>query len=278
MIPRWIRVGFTPNLRQPPILAIEPLRRCRRHCRPGGQTAFDEGMSAVNSKGMSVAAVAVLAGLLCVGGAHAQAQVSGTMAVTSDYVWRGSSQSDGDPAVQAAAKVAFAPGWYASVWGSNVSFRPDNGARSEFDLVAGWSGAVSPDWTLDANVTRYVYPGTGRALEWTEFAVTTGWKQRAWLQVAHSSDALAGGHRGTYAQVGVRAPLNERLRFEAALGRYWLAHAQGPDYTHGQISAIATLTPAWELRASVHDTDRAARQLFPGNAGGRWELALQGSF
>ncbi|MFY1079887.1 TorF family putative porin, partial [Escherichia coli] len=81
--------------------------------------------------------------------------------------------------------------WYASVWGSNVSFKPDNGARSEFDLVAGWSGALAPDWSLDANLTRYVYPGTGRALDWTELNTTVTWKQRAWLQVAHSNDALA---------------------------------------------------------------------------------------
>lgn len=33
-----------------------------------------------------------------------------------------------------------------------------------------------------------------------------------------------------------------------------------------------------KLRATVHDTDNAAKRLFPGNAGGRWELALQGSF
>ena len=131
-------------------------------------TAFDEEHSAVNSKGMMAAVVAALAGLLGMGSAQAQVQVSGSAALTSDYVWRGSSQSDGDPAVQAGAKISIPSGWYASVWGSNVSFKPDNGARSEFDLVAGWSGALAPDWTLDANLTRYVYPGTGRALDWTE--------------------------------------------------------------------------------------------------------------
>ncbi|WP_312738042.1 TorF family putative porin [Stenotrophomonas sp.] len=233
----------------------------------------------MDSKGMSAAVAALVAGLLGIGSAQAQqVQASGNMAVTSDYVWRGSSQTGGDPAVQAGAKLALPSGLYASVWGSNVSFTPDIGARSEFDLVAGWSGAVAQDWTLDANLTRYLYPGTGRALDWTELGATLSWKQRAWLQLAHSSDALAGGHRGTYAQLGGRLPLNERFRLEAAVGHYWLADAQGPDYLHGQLSAIATLAPAWELRATVHDTDNAARRLFPGNAGGRWELALQGSF
>lgn len=269
---------FTLNLREPSRSAIDPLRPRRRHCRPGGATAFDEEHHAVDSEGMSAAVAALVAGLLGIGSAQAQVQASGNMAVSSDYVWRGSSQTGGDPAVQAGAKLALPSGLYASVWGSNVSFTPDIGARSEFDLVAGWSGAVAQDWSLDANVTRYLYPGTGRALDWTELGATLTWKQRAWLQLAHSSDALAGGHRGTYAQLGGRLPLNERFRLEAAVGHYWLADAQGPDYLHGQLSAIATLAPAWELRATVHDTDNAARRLFPGNAGGRWELALQGSF
>jgi hypothetical protein len=240
-------------------------------------TAFDEEHSAVNSKGMMAAVVAALAGLLGIGSAQAQVQVSGSAALTSDYVWRGSSQSDGDPAVQAGAKISIPSGWYASVWGSNVSFKPDNGARSEFDLVAGWSGALAPDWTLDANLTRYVYPGTGRALDWTELNTTVTWKQRAWLQVAHSNDALAGGHRGTYAQLGVRAAART-LPPGSGGGPVLAGHRAGPDYLHGQLSAIASLTPAWELRATVHDTDNAAKRLFPGNAGGRWELALQGSF
>ena len=142
--------------------------------------------------------------------------------------------------------------------------------------MAGWSGALAPDWTLDANLTRYMYPGTGRALDWTELSTTVSWKQRA-VAGRPFNDALAGGHRGTYAQLGVRVPLHERVRGSSG-GPVLAGHRAGPDYLHGQLSAIATLAPAWELRATVHDTDSAAKRLFPGNAGGRWELALQGSF
>ena len=55
---------------------------------------------------MMAALVAALAGLLGIGSAQAQVQVSGSAALTSDYVWRGSSQSDGDPAVQYRAVAA----------------------------------------------------------------------------------------------------------------------------------------------------------------------------
>ena len=71
----------------------------------------------------------VLVGLVMSGAAAAA--VEGTATLTSDYVWRGSSQSDGDPAVQAGLKLSAGTGWYASAWGSGVSFRPDNGARVE---------------------------------------------------------------------------------------------------------------------------------------------------
>ncbi|MEG2803554.1 TorF family putative porin [Stenotrophomonas sp.] len=208
----------------------------------------------------------------------AWAGVDGNATLTSDYVWRGSSQSDGDPTVQAGVKLASERGWYASVWGSGVSFKPDNGARSEFDVVAGWGGALGEDWALDVNLTRYLYPGSDVDLDWTELNGTLTWQQRYWLQVGTADNALAGGHAGTYAQLGARLPLGEQWRLEAALGHYWLASAQGDDYLHGQLSAIWTVHGPWELRLTAHDTDNAARRLFPGNAGSRVEFAVQTSF
>lgn len=218
----------------------------------------------------------VLLGLAISGAASAA--VEGNATLTSDYVWRGSSQSDGDPAAQAGVKLSTANGWYASVWGSGVSFRPDNGARSEFDAVAGWGGALGKDWALDVNLTRYLYPSSSIDLDWTELNSTLTWQQRYWLQVGVSDNALAGGHGGTYAQLGARLPLGEQWRLEGAVGHYWLARAQGDDYLHGQLSAIWKVHGPWELRLTAHDTDRAAKRLFPGNAGSRVELAVQTSF
>ncbi|MDP2284853.1 MAG: TorF family putative porin, partial [Pseudohongiella sp.] len=79
----------------------------------------------------------------------AYAQVTGSATITSDYVWRGSSQTREEPAVQAAFKYTHASGLYGSLWGSNDTFQPDVGARSEFDIAVGWSGDVASDWALD---------------------------------------------------------------------------------------------------------------------------------
>jgi len=222
------------------------------------------------------------AALLLVGGlplaGTAQAGVAANMAFTSDYVWRGSSQTGGDPAVQAGVRASLPRGLYLGAWGSNVAFVPDAGARSEFDLAIGWQGEPGAGWVVDASATRYVYPGTGRALDWTEVAATATWRDALWLQVAHSSDALAGGHDGTWMQMGARVPVHARIRLEVGAAQYRLSRAHGPDYLHGQVGAAVRLVPDWELRITGHITDGAARKLFPGAAGSRLEVALQGSF
>jgi len=208
----------------------------------------------------------------------ALAGVDGSATLTSDYVWRGSSQTMEDPTVQAGAKLSSESGWYASVWGSGVSFEPDAGARSEFDIVAGWSGALAPDWALDVNLTHYLYPSTTVDLDWTEVNSTLTWKERYWVSVGVSDDALASGRTGTYAQLGARLQLGEQWRIEGAVGQYWLDSAYADDYLHGQLSAIWKVHGPWELRLTAHDTDRAAKRLFGSNAGSRVEFAIQTTF
>ena len=206
------------------------------------------------------------------------ADLTGSAALTSDYVWRGSSQTTEDPAVQAGGKLSANNGLYASLWGSNVRFATDDDARLELDGVLGWSGSLAQDWTLDVNLTRYAYPGSTADLDWNEAGITVAWLQNYWVQVTHSSDALASGERGTYAQVGARYPLGEACRLESAVGRYWLQGSNGVDYTHGQVGAVWMFHAPFELRVTGHLTDGAARRLFPGAAGSRVEVAVQGSF
>ena len=204
--------------------------------------------------------------------------LSGNLSLTSDYVWRGSSQTQGDFAAQAGLKWATASGLYASAWGSNVEFAPEAHASSELDLVLGWSGALADDWSLDANLTHYRYPSSAVDLDWTEINGTVTWKQDYWLLLGWSSDAMASREAGTYAQLGARWPLDERFRIEAALGHYRLDRTYGPSYTHGQIGLVWAIRSPLELRVTAHDTDHAAGRLFPGQAGSRVEAALQASF
>lgn len=217
---------------------------------------------------------------LCLAAAPAAqaVQTSGNAALLTDYVWRGTSQTQGDPAVQAGFKVAGASGFYGMVWGSNVEFAPGTHASSELDLIVGWSGALGDSFALDVNLTHYRYPSTTVDLDWTEVVATATWHQNYWLTVGYSNDALATDEAGTYTQIGAKLPIGDAFRIEAAVGRYWLDDVYGEDYAHAQIGAVWAFKAPFEVRVTAHDTDRAAERLFPGLAGSRIEAAIQASF
>ena len=67
------------------------------------------------------------------------ASVSANVSFTSDYIWRGMTQSDA-PAIQGGFDFEAESGFYAGIWGSNVNF--NNGAGSELDLYLGYGFEV----------------------------------------------------------------------------------------------------------------------------------------
>lgn len=206
-----------------------------------------------------------------------QAQVSGDVTMTFDYVWRGASQTREEPAVQAGFQYAHASGLYGSLWGSNVDYDPNNDAHSEFDIAAGWRGGIAPDWELDVYFLRYLYPSAAD-LNWNEGNAQVTWRDRYWLAVGHSDNAMASDTAGTYTQLGTRYPLTEALSLEGSLGRYFLDSEFADSYTHGAVSLTWGFAPPFAVRLTLHGTDAAAKRLFPGVAGTRAEMAVHASF
>jgi uncharacterized protein (TIGR02001 family) len=217
--------------------------------------------------------------LLCIATTAHAADVVGNATLTSDYVWRGTSQTQGDPAVQAGFKIAFDNGLYASAWGSNVEFAPGLHASSEFDFTVGWARKVSDDWAFDVNVLHYRYPSTTADLDWTELNGTATFRDNAWVSIGWSHEALGTEGNGTYALLGGRWPINDRFRFEGAIAHYFLDDALDESYSHANASAIWTIKAPFELRVTAHATDGEAKALFGNDfAGSRIEAALQASF
>jgi uncharacterized protein (TIGR02001 family) len=228
------------------------------------------------------AAICAVAGLMALASAQAQAaEVTGNAALTSDYVWRGSTQTQGDAAVQAGFKVADDSGFYASIWGSNVEFAPETHASSELDFTVGWGKGLTDDWALDVNVLHYRYPSTTVDLNWTELNGTVTWKGNYWASVGYSNEALGYDEAGVYTLVGAKFPVNDQFRFEAALAHYFLDDTVVAEdgYSHGQLSAIWAFKAPFEARLTAHATDSNAKAIFGDDfAGSRIEAALQASF
>jgi uncharacterized protein (TIGR02001 family) len=260
---------------------MEDLRRACREL-PGGHKASKRiPGQAMKVKSFRIALSAAIPGLMMIGPNAKAADFSGNATLTSDYVWRGSTQTLGDPAAQLGFKLAGDSGFYASAWGSNVHFAPGTGANLELDLAAGWAKNLSDDWALDVNVLRYQYPSTAVDLNWTELDGTLTWKGNYWVSVGASNEALGYDASGTYLLLGAKWPVNDRFRIETSVAHYFLDDAVVAEsgYTHGSMSAIWTFRAPFELRLTAHATDANAKHLFgDDNAGSRVEAALQASF
>ena len=109
--------------------------------------------------------------------------VSGSAAFTSDYLFRGISQTGNNAAVQAGMTATHESGAYFSVWGSSVGFTDlptydtttglvIDGATGdgglEIDALLGFSGK-SGEVTYDIGVMHYGYPSADAALGYDEF-------------------------------------------------------------------------------------------------------------
>ena len=114
----------------------------------------------------SLLAATVLAGSVMVAtpalaqdeeGAESPISVSGNVAITNDYRFRGVSQSGGDFALQGGFDLTSTSGFYVGAWGSSISLGPAYG-ELELDLYGGWTGALTEGLTADVGVIYYTYP------------------------------------------------------------------------------------------------------------------------
>lgn len=218
---------------------------------------------------------------LCIGllgGNAAAVEWTGDAALTSDYVFRGLSQTGGDPAIQAGATATFASGWYVSGWGSTVDYGADIGANSEFDAVIGWSGAVSESLVLDLSLVQYLYPASRADLDYAELIARLALDERFGISVGWSPDVFNSGATGTWFGLDGSWPFAGHWSLDAAVGHYTLGAVAGDDYSHASLGLARRFGPA-SLRATRHSTNRAIeRSLGDDVAGDRIELALELSF
>ena len=96
---------------------------------------------------------------------------SGNVTLTSDYVWRGFTQTNGQWALQGGFDAEHKSGFSLGTWASNVNFgegndiSEDDRANLELDVYAGYSGEMN-GFTYGVTATRYGYPGAASSLNY----------------------------------------------------------------------------------------------------------------
>lgn len=86
--------------------------------------------------------------------------------LTSDYRYRGISQTRLKPAVQGGVDYAHASGFYVGAWGSSIKWIKDGGGDSnvEIDVYGGYKTEITPGVMLDVGVLTYNYPSNKLAV------------------------------------------------------------------------------------------------------------------
>lgn len=92
--------------------------------------------------------------------APAASPLSFNVSLTTDYRYRGISQTRLKPALQGGADYDFGNGFYIGTWASTIKWIKDGGGDGnvEIDLYGGYKTEISKGLTLDVGLLQYVYP------------------------------------------------------------------------------------------------------------------------
>lgn len=187
------------------------------------------------------------------------AELTGYATVTTDFVRRGVSQSDADPAVQFGADLTFRNGFIAGAWASTVDNRSQAGRQDDVELnfYAGYGRDASDRWRISGFVIAYTYPGmdTPFDYDYVELLASANFDDRFWLEASYAPDYYGTGDPAWNAELLGEWALFGRWRASAGLGRFDLSRVVGAHYVYWQAGVSGELGRI-NLDLRFHDTDR----------------------
>lgn len=192
----------------------------------------------------------------------AELEWTAAVTATSDYYFRGVSQTVNEPALQADLAVEHASGWFGSLFASTVGF-PEQpyGNLGTFELAAqvGYGHALGRGWTAVGTAAYYAYPNAEIGHDYLELGVGLNYRG-ATASFGWAEDAL--GYAGSgriWELVGSRS-LPWRLGLNAGVGLYEL-----PDFDDEYAFWHVALTrPLGRFAADLgyYGSDSDGRRLF----------------
>lgn len=179
----------------------------------------------------SLLAAAVIA---AAGSAHAEGEFSGNVALSTDYVWRGISQSNGDPAISGGFDYTNSI-FYAGIWASNIDFDDGSDANIEVDFYGGIASEFANGVSWDLGVIYYVYPDADDSdLDFVELKGALGYSFDAGLSVG-GEVYYDPDNKNLYLNATAGFALAENLGIDGSVGNY--SFDGGGDYTNWSLGA-----------------------------------------
>lgn len=135
--------------------------------------------------------------------------LNGSVALATDYRFRGISLSNKDTAFQGSFTVSHESGFYLSTWGSNIE--QFNGAEVELDIYGGHSGQIG-NISTNVGFYAYTYPGATDNTDYYEVFGSLGGsiKNLSWTlgsNYAFDQDGT-GGQDNIYVYLSTSMPIS----------------------------------------------------------------------
>lgn len=182
----------------------------------------------------------VASALTFMAGISAAAEASGYVALTTDYVFRGVTYSDGQAAFQLGGDIAFESGVYVGAWGSTVDIESPNGSTQrdlQVDYYAGYALPVSSNVTLGGNIVLYTFPGADGPVDYdyAEYSLSLNFDDSLWLEYAYAPDLFDfGAATHNYSLFG-ELPLGQEFTVDAGVGYYDLGELSDSGYSYWEL-------------------------------------------
>lgn len=211
-----------------------------------------------------------------------QFDFSGNVEVVSDYVYRGISQTDENPALQGNIDLNY-DDFKVGVWGSNVDFGEDANANIELDFYTAYTKTFDKlSW--ENGLIYYFYPGAESDFhldygdiysnvyyDFDKFEINAG--------LTYSPDFSGNSGETYYPNVGISFGLLYDLKFKASMGRQIVQdniNAEVPDYTDWGLE----LSYPWEdftIKLKYADSD-IEKDFCPDICGARGIISVAKAF
>ena len=211
------------------------------------------------------AVAALLCGALGSTG-EAAAETTGSLALTSNYLFRGVTQTNDKPALQGGITWTHESGCYAGGWGSSISWLADGdpavSSSVELDGFVGYSGTFgASDVGFDVGATYYAYPGkfpSGyNSPDTVELYAGLTYKALS-AKYWHSTTDLFGSPDSSGSgnlDLGATVEVVPGLTFNAAIGKQWVNGHDGLDYAFWKLGASKALPADFAVAVAWNDTN-----------------------
>ena len=216
------------------------------------------------SSRLTVASGVLTLGLLAASAAHAE--VSGTLTLTSDYLFRGITQTDEKPALQGGLEWAHDSGVYAGAWGSSISWLsdsdPDISSQVELDAYLGIRGDFGDSGVgWDVGAVHYWYPGSYPAgfnkADTTELYAGLSWRVLG-AKYSYAVTDLFGipdSDGSSNLDVAANWEFVPGLTLNAAVGKQWVRRHAALDYAFWKLGLTKSFGNGFSVAAAWNDTD-----------------------